>query len=185
MSHVTEPEKAPPPPSRFDWLLTLLMGLVLILGGFMALANPFAATLTVTVVASAAFVVAGAMQLWLAFRGGETGARAVAAALGVLLILFAVSLVAQPFAGILSLTILVAAFFLAAGLVRIWLASRRRESSGWGWLLASGLVSAALGLIIFFALPEGSLVLLGIFLGVELLASGAAAVALALAARSG
>ena len=185
MSEITEPERAAPPP-RMNWKLMLVMGLIMILGGFVALLNPFAATLTVEAIAAAVFLVAGFMQLWLAIRSehGSTNARMIAGVLGVLLILFALSLFFQPIAGLISLTILLAAFFLAMGLVRIWLATRMRDRAGWGWLLASGLVSAALGIFIFFSLPEAALALLGIFLGVELLASGAASVALALKSRT-
>ena len=171
--------------TRMNWKLTLVMGVVMILGGVIALLDPFIATLTALAIASAAFFIVGAMQLWLAFRSedGSSGARAIVAILGVLMIVFAFSLMFQPFAGLISLTMLVAAFFLAAGLVRIWLAFRMRHRRRWGWLLASGLLSAFLGVLIFLGLPGAALSVLGLLLGIELLFSGSALVALALAAR--
>ena len=170
---------------RMNWKLTLALGLVMILGGIVALLDPFIATLTVVAIASATFLIAGIGQLWLAFRteDGSTNARFVTGVLGLLLILFAVSLLFQPLAGMISLTILVAAFFAAAGVVRVWLALRMRHNRRWGWLFASGLLSVLLALLIFIALPGAALSVLGIFLGIELLFSGAALVALALAAR--
>lgn len=184
MSEITEPERAAPVP-RTNWKLALAMGLVLILGGFVALLNPFVATITAAAVAAFAFLFAGAMQLWLAVKGDGEGSGFLAGLLGALLILFGMSLFAQPIAGIFSLTLLVAGFFLAAGVVRLWLAWRMRGRRAWGWLLASGLVSAALGVLILASLPEAAAAFLGILLGVELLASGAAAVALALSTRHG
>lgn len=177
-----EPQR---PEDRMNWKWTLAMGIVLIVGGFVALTNAFLASLAVVAFASVFFLIAGAMQLWLAFRGedGATGARLIAGILGVLLIVFAFSLYFQPFAGLLSLTILAASFFLAAGVVRVILALRMRHRRAWGWLLASGLVSVGLGLFIFIALPEAALTILGVFLGVELLFSGAAALTLALGSR--
>lgn len=181
------PETFLPTPPKMNWGWTVAMGLVMLFGGFVALANPFAASLTVEAVAAAAFLVAGVMQIVLAVRreDGSTNARLVAGALGVLLILFAISLLLQPLAGLVSLTILMAAFFAGVGVVRILLSMRMRTRGGWGWLLASGVVSLALSLLILLALPEAALGLLGIFLGIELIAAGAASIVLGLRARAG
>ncbi len=184
MSEIAGPGRAAPLPGS-TWKVALVMGPILILGGVVALLNPFLATLTAAVVAALAFRFAGAMQLLLAVRGAGEGSRVLAGLLGALLILFAMSPFAHPIAGLVSLTLLVGSFFLAAGLVRVWLAFRMRGRRAWGWLLGSGLVSAALEVFILARLPEAAAAVLGILLGVELLTSGSAAVAFAFAARRG
>ncbi len=179
-------DPALPAVGRMNWGWMLAMGVILLVSGVLAILNPFAASLAVNTIAAIAFLLVGAMQLVLALRGeeGSTNARLWAGALGVLLILFAVSLVVQPLQGLVSLTILVAALFIATGAVRVYLAFRMRHRSRWGWMLASGLVSLALGVFILVSLPVTALSLLGTILGIELIVSGCAAVALALQART-
>ena len=56
--------------------------------------------------------------------------------------------------GIITLTILLAAMFIVEGGLEISMALRVRPHEGWGWLLLSGLVAVAVGLLIAFGLPE-------------------------------
>ncbi len=166
------------------WML--VMGGVLILGGIVSIVNPFAASLAVTVLAGATFLFGGAMQVWLAVRAedGSSGGRLAAGVLGALMIVLALMLWFDPLAGMLTLTLVVATLFLAIGVFRIWFAMRMTHRARWIWTAASGGLSILLAVIIFAALPEAAATTLGLLLGVELLMSGAAAVALALAARS-
>lgn len=165
----------------WGWKGLAALAAVMIAGGLMALFNPFAASLTVEVVAGIAFLAAGLTQLWVAASetGKQTGRRVLSGALGVLLVLLAVSLAANPLAGLVTLTLTVAVLFAAMGGLRVVIALRERPVAGWGWILASGLVSMALAVLIVLGLPEAALGILGLFLGVDLLASGAMTLALA------
>ncbi|EKE45310.1 hypothetical protein OCGS_0400 [Oceaniovalibus guishaninsula JLT2003] len=158
---------------------TIAMGVLLLIGGLLSFFNPFAASLTVQSLVAAFLLLAGIAQIWIAFRAsdGSTGGRWVTGILGLLLILFAISLWVQPLAGLLSLTLVVAAFFLATGIVRIWIGFRMRHRRRWGWIVASGVVSVILALMIFFSLPLSALTILGIFFGVELTMAGVALIA--------
>ncbi|MCR8550828.1 DUF308 domain-containing protein [Salipiger sp. P9] len=167
-----------------DWRWLLVLGALLIVGGVLAFLNPFAASLTVVALAGSVFVLGGVLQLWIAFqdRGGGAG-RMLAGLLGLIVLVFGVALLANPMAGILSLTLMIAGFFLALGALRIWLGFYLRAHAGWGWLVAAGAVSVALGLLIVLAMPEAAGGLLGLFLGVDLLSSGVGVAALALRMR--
>ncbi len=184
-----EPDNRPGmiPAEGMNWKWMLAMGVVLILGGVTSLVNPFAASLAMTVFAGAAFLVAGGMQLWLAIRAeeGSSGGRLAAAILGALMVILALSLWFDPLAGMLTLTLLVAALFLAIGVFRIWLASRMTHRARWLWVALSGGLSILLAVIIFAALPGAAMTTLGLLLGIELAISGAAVAGLALAARAG
>ncbi|SLN16428.1 acid-resistance membrane protein [Roseivivax jejudonensis] len=167
-----------------DWKWTFALGIILILGGVIAFLNPFVASLTATAIAGGAFVAAGIVQAVMGLRGLDgTGSKIGAVLFGAVLALFGLSLWINPIAGILSLTILIGAFFVAMGAMRVWIAFRLRPRDGWGWMAGAGVVSVLLGLLVLFAVPAGAIGLLGIFLGVELISSGAGAVALALAVR--
>jgi len=170
-----------------DWRWMLALGIVMLLGGVLAFLNPFIASLTVEAIAGATFLVAGAVQAWMAFSddGQDRNARLLNGMLGAALIVLAVLLLANPLAGLVTLTLAVATLFLAFGILRSVIAFRLRPHAAWGWMLASGLMSAALALLIFLTLPEAALGLLGLFLGVDLVMSGAMSLGIALGARKG
>jgi uncharacterized membrane protein HdeD (DUF308 family) len=179
----TDFEDVPTPPFDRRWMLGL--GVLSVIAGIVALLNPLIASLTVEALAGAGFLVVGVAQIWMALTRKETPiwSRWGSGLLGVLFILFSVALVVDPLAGLVSLTILVASFFLAFGLVRAVMAVRHSERAGWGWMLASGAVSMVLGVVIFLSLPGAALGILGLFLAVELLVSGIGSIGWAVASR--
>ena len=78
-----------------------------------------------------------------------------------------------PFTGIITLTILLAALFLAEGVLEVILAFRVRPHEGWGWLLLSGLVAIAVGALIAAGLPGSAVWAIGLLVGVNLISTGA------------
>jgi len=169
-----------------NWKWMLFAGIVYLIGAFVAFLNPFIASLLAQSLIAAAFLIGGIAAIWMAFRNedGTTGGRIIGAVTGLLAVIFAIALWTNPLAGLVSLTITVAALFFALGVMRIWLGFRMRERKGWGWIVASGAVTLALAVLIFVALPATSLSILGLLLGVELAFAGAAHIATALTARS-
>ena len=169
----------------FGWKAMLGFGVLTLLAGVFAILAPFVASLTVVGLAAAVFILLGAAQLWAAFRGDPKVAehRALNGILGALMVVFGVWLFAQPLEGLVTLTIFVAAFFIVEGALQVWLATRMRGREGWGWLAAGGAVSVLLGLMVFFALPGAAIWVLGLLLGIDLLSTGAAMIALSFAER--
>lgn len=167
----------------WGWKGFAVLGGLMLLGGLMAFFNPFAASLTVEIVAGLTFMMAGVLQLWLAFAAREkpAGDRWLSGVLGGALILLSVSLIANPMAGLVTLTMLVAMIFAVTGALRVGFALRERPRGSWGWILASGVVSLALAVLIFVGLPEAAAGLLGIFLAIDLTVAGAMTLALAMA----
>jgi uncharacterized membrane protein HdeD (DUF308 family) len=85
-----------------------------------------------------------------------------------------------PLAGVLTLTILVAALFLADGLLEVIMAFRVRHHKGWGWVLVSGLVAIAAGVLIALQLPYSATWVIGVFVGIKMIFAGWSFIALAL-----
>jgi len=71
----------------------------------------------------------------------------------------------------------------ASGVVEIMLAFRRKPQGGWSWLLANGILSIVLAILIVIGWPLGSLVLIGYLVGFQIITCGIARIALANAAR--
>lgn len=170
----------------FGWKGMLAFGILTALGGVAAILSPFLASIAVVGIASATFVILGAATLWMAFSGDESVVphRVINGAIGALMIVFGVLLFVNPIEGLLSLTILIAAFFVAEGAMRLWLGFKSRgERDGATWLMLGGAVSIILGIMVFLGLPATSVFVLGLFLGIDLLGTGIAMIALSVAER--
>ena len=94
-------------------------------------------------------------------------------------------LLAKPEQGVLTLTIVVGAYFLAEGVVTIMYAleHRRELSDRWSWLLLSGVMDLLIAFIIVAGLPGSAEWAIGLLVGINLVLGGASLVGMALAAR--
>ncbi len=166
------------------WILWLLAGIISLAGGVMALANPLAASLTVELLAGWSFVLAGIIALVSAFGDQGWGVRIFSLLLGLLILLIGINLIAHPLRGLLSLTFVVAAFMMIAGVVRFALAFSA-ELRAFRWILIlSGALSIILAAMIFSNFPQSAAVVLGIYLGIELISNGVSMITISLARRS-
>ncbi|MDQ2066848.1 DUF308 domain-containing protein [Xinfangfangia sp. CPCC 101601] len=164
--------------------ILMLLGGFFALGGILALANPFAASLAVASLTGVVFLIGGVLQLWFAFRDAAQPHRLWNGIVGLMGVLAGVFLLANPLGGLVSLTILLAILFLVTGIARIIGAFALKGSPLFWLLLLSGAASAVLGVLILIWLPEAASSLLGLLLGIELIAEGAALIALGLKARN-
>jgi uncharacterized membrane protein HdeD (DUF308 family) len=91
----------------------------------------------------------------------------------------------KPIEGVVSLTIVLTAFFIVEGIFQAAAALIYRDGmpGSWGWLLVSGLADLALAAIIIMGWPATAVWMLGLLVGVNLLTSGWAVVMVALGAR--
>lgn len=172
--------------SSKSWIWLAIIGVILTIGGIMCLTNPLASTFTALILAGATFMAAGIIQLIAAVTAKEdsTGSRVLGAILGLVLVVFAISLMRHPLAGIVSLTMLVAILFLISGVIRTVLSFQLRPASGWVFVLISGIISIVLAFMVFGNMPEIAAGLLGILLGVDLLSSGITSILMAFGVRA-
>jgi uncharacterized membrane protein HdeD (DUF308 family) len=82
-------------------------------------------------------------------------------------------LVSNPEAGVVAVTFLMLVLFLVGGMARVVFALMIRPMPDWAWMLGGGIVSIACALILFTNLPQAAAWLLGLLLGVHLIAAGA------------
>ncbi|MEL7279195.1 MAG: HdeD family acid-resistance protein [Pseudomonadota bacterium] len=163
--------------STNQWVLYAL-GIVSILGGVIAIAMPLLSTLTAALVAGAALVASGLIGLFTAFRRHEGWHIAAAFALALLSIVVGLMIILQPVAGIFALTTLVIAWFAASGFLRIWYGFKSFGHGG-AWMVALGIISVLLAVMLWFGLPFSATWVLGVLLGVDLAVWGALMIALA------
>ncbi|HEX7774930.1 MAG TPA: HdeD family acid-resistance protein [Parvibaculum sp.] len=162
----------------------LVAGGVLIAGGLLAIAFPFVGTMAAAIFVGWVLVMSGVVELAhaLAVRGAPAIVLNLVA--GLLSIGVGVLILANPLAGAYSLTLFLAAFLAADGIVKILSASQIRPFPGWGWILVNGVSSLLLSAALLWLLPDASLYVLGILLGIDLLVAGGTLLLIASAAKT-
>ncbi|WP_299353874.1 DUF308 domain-containing protein [uncultured Shimia sp.] len=168
-----------------NWMILMILGVLGVVAGLMALLNPFGASLTATVIAGWSFLILGALQIYASMRSEGWSSKAWSILMGVVAVILGVSLLANPLEGMIALTIVVGAMFLASGLFKLIVGWSIQQSELKWAVVISGLVSAVLGFMVLSNMPGAAVVTLGVLLGIELLSSGVSMIALALARKAG
>jgi uncharacterized membrane protein HdeD (DUF308 family) len=156
----------------------LIAGILLIVLGTVAIIAPNIATLFVTTFIGWLFVLSAVAEFYLAFQvhGGWRIAGAVLT--GLVSLVAGAWLLLNPAAGALALTFLLAAYFVATGVVKAIAAFQLRGIGGAGWTFFSAACSILLGLLVFSGWPGSAVWLIGLLVGIDLLFYGWALIAL-------
>jgi len=170
---------------REHWKAFLFEGVLLVVLGLAAIIVPPLASLAVTIFLGWMFLVSGVAGLALTFWARQMPgfwwsliSAALAVAVGIILL-------ARPVQGILTLTIVVGAYFVAEGVTSIMYAleHRRELSERWSWMLFAGLLDILIAFMIIAGLPGSAEWAVGLLVGINLLFGGASLIGMALAAR--
>lgn len=168
-----------------NWGWFLALGIVFVLAGLAAIAFPLLSTIATKIVLGWIFLAGGVLMILHAFSASGWRGFLLGLLIGILYVVAGGWLAFFPFTGIITLTILLAALFLAEGVLEAIMAFRVRPHEGWVWLLLSGLVAVAVGVMIAMGLPSSATWAIGLLTGINLLMTGASFIALALAGRRG
>ncbi len=155
--------------SQAGWLMVL--GVVLMVIGFVAINHSISSTLLTMVFVGWLVVFAGVAQFVQAFRSGKVGLFFLHLLVAILYVVTGFLLIANPGAGALTLTLLMAGIFLVSGIFKVCAAIALR-GSGSGWLAFNGVVTFILGLIVQNQWPVSGLWIIGTFLGIDFVMSG-------------
>ena len=170
---------------RHHWVLFLIPGLVMAFLGLIAAASPLIATLVVETFAGWLFLTGGFVGLAALFTTRNVPGFVWTLFSAVLAILIGAFLVSRPFAGLVTLTVALAAFFAAHGIVQILtsLDHRRLFAQSWLWMAISGIADLVLAGLIIAGWPGSVAWALGLLIGINLFMSGLALVMTAIACR--
>lgn len=182
--------RANPDPRRTDRLYSRAWGIPFVLGLLLfALGIVAAVASGITGVASVMLfggflVAAGVIELVGAFRTWRAGGgtRWLLLMGGIFALLVGVFYLFRPVAGLSVLTLLLGAYFMVTGLFNA-VTTLFDRYHGWGWDLAHGLIALVLGIAIFRSWPTSSLMIIGLFVGLEIAMRGATLMAASLAGR--
>ena len=166
------------------WKLVLAQGILLMVFGLLAVAMPNIATLAVEIFVGWLFFIAGifrAVSVWHARQMPGFGWSMLS---GLLAVLLGLILIARPLAGVLTLTMVLIAFFVLEGITAIVVAVQHREHlRSWGWVLFSGIVDLLLAYLIWAGWPSSADWAIGLLVGINMVFLGLSLLMTALAAR--
>ena len=99
--------------------------------------------------------------------------------LGIITALAGIAIIGHPLFGLAFLTLLLVGYFVVEGVWKIVVSFQYMPATGSKWLLASGVLSLVLGLLIWNQWPVSGMWAVGVLVGVNLLGTGLALVTLA------
>lgn len=171
---------------KAHWKAFLFEGILLAVLGIAALILPPLASLAIAIFLGWMFLISGIGGLIVTYWARSTPGFWWSLISAALAVLAGMLLLARPMQAVLTLTIVLGAYFLAEGVATIMYAlEHRRELSGrWSWLLIAGLVDIAISFMVITGLPSSAEWAIGILVGINLLFGGATLIGMALAARN-
>jgi uncharacterized membrane protein HdeD (DUF308 family) len=171
---------------REHWKAFLFEGILLSIIGLAAMIVPPLASLAITIFLGWMFLVSGVAGLFATYWARNMPGFWWSLISAALAVLAGGILLARPMQGVLTLTIVIGAYFLAEGVATIMYAlEHRKELSGrWSWLLVAGLMDIVIAFFIIAGLPGSAEWAIGLLVGINLLFGGATLIGMALAARN-
>jgi uncharacterized membrane protein HdeD (DUF308 family) len=152
------------------WLIVAAI-LFIVLGAF-AIIEPAVAGLGVALLVGWLLIFGGISHFVSAFEGGGAKRVIFQVLAGVLFVVGGYYFVTHPLMALSSLTLLLAALILAAGVCEIITYFRLKGEQASGWMLFNGIVALFLGALIWLHWPSSSVWAIGTLVGVNLLLTG-------------
>jgi uncharacterized membrane protein HdeD (DUF308 family) len=167
------------------WKLFLAEGIVMLVLGLLAIAVPEVASLAIAILIGWLFFIGGIFRTLSLLQHRSMPGFAWSLLTSLLAIVLGVVLLFRPIAGVLTLTIVLVAFFIIEGVAAILLAiEHRRHLPSWGWVLLSGLVDLLLAYLIWDGWPSSAGWAIGLLVGVNMVFVGLSLIMTAIAART-
>jgi uncharacterized membrane protein HdeD (DUF308 family) len=163
------------------WFIAIAVLFILL--GIFAIAEPWTAGLGVTLLVGWLLVFGAVAHFIAAFKGGGAKHVILQLLVGIVYLIGGIYFLTHTIMGVSTLTLLLAGVILAEGVLEFVAYFRLRSEGGSVWLLINGLVTLALGGLIWFHWPSSSVWAIGTLVGVNLLMTGISRLMLGLAAR--
>lgn len=165
--------KAKKPSSTF----LLIMGILTAILGVIAIGSPAVAGTAVVYIVGAIMLIAGISQVVMGLKAEGWSHKLLPLILGTVTTLGGLAVLAHPVLGMEVLTLILAAYFVAEGIWKVVASFSFRPAQGWLAILFSGVITWLLGAMIWTQWPASGMWAIGILVGVDLLTTGIALIA--------
>lgn len=152
--------------------LIIFEGFIFTLLGMLAVAVPGLTTLGTELFFGWLFIIGGLTGVYRSIKGRESGGFIGSLLVALLYVIFGVLLLAYPLIGVISLTLILAAFFIIEGISKILFGFQIKADKNWFWLVLSGIISLIMAGIIFSGWPETAIWVIGLLVGINMIFLG-------------
>jgi uncharacterized membrane protein HdeD (DUF308 family) len=154
------------------WRLFLFEGIIFILLGVSAVVIPQFFSVVVVIFVGWIIVLAGAIQVSRAIFLRDMPGFGLWLSLGILQVVVGYLLIADPIAGVFTLTMMMALFFAFEGIAKMYWAYKLRPLPHWDYVFFSGVTALAFAAIILMFWSETAHWLLGLLVGINMIIMG-------------
>ncbi|REK25026.1 MAG: HdeD family acid-resistance protein [Planctomycetota bacterium] len=175
---------------RSQWWCFLLLGIAQVVLGTFALGSSFYIGVFGVLTIGALLLISGVIQLVSSFWAGKWSGMLLNLMISIFYIVVGYFILENPGKAAAVLMVLTSAMLLVSGIFRCVVAMTSRYQD-WGWVLLNGIISIALGVLIYRFVEDRSveaitksLWLIGLFIGIELLFNGWTWIMLSLGLRA-
>ena len=167
-----------------SWKVLLTAGIISTVLGAIAIIVPPLASVTITYLVGILLLIGAVAFVAEAISRGSTGHRIWSALLAVLYVFAGVWLIINPVSGTITLTWILAIFFLLIGVLRLiaGIASRGKVPNA-GWTIVNGVLSIVIAVLVIGDLPSSAAWAIGLLVGIQLLFDGIALIVTAMAGK--
>lgn len=155
-----------------NWGWFMALGVVLILLGVAAAIYVVPASVVTAMIIGSFIGAGGVVQILHAFTVMRWGQFILWLIAGIVYLAAGVLCVLNPFAALPVLTMLLAALFLIAGIMRMIIGFRVHYVEGAAWIIINGIVTTLLGIIVLVQWPLSSYWTFGILIAIDLIFQG-------------
>lgn len=162
---------------------SIAIGVLILIAGILAIMIPMVAALAATFAFAWVALFIGALQLIHAYQLRTHKGLIWRVLTGLLNVALGAIFFWKPLEGVAALGLLLAVLIMAIGVMEILFALQHRPAPGWGWVLTLGIVSVLLGLLISLGWPQSSFLLIGLYVGINMISGGIWRIAMGVAMR--
>lgn len=167
---------------RRNWGWFVALGIIQIILGLIALGTSVVVTLVSVVLFGWLLLIGGVLSVVHAFWERQWSGFFIDLAVGILDVVVGFMVVGNPVASAETLTLLIAMFLFMGGIFRIVAALTGHFHHSF-WVLLNGIVTLALGIMIWRQWPLSGLWVIGLFIGIDLIFYGWSLLMVGLTAR--
>jgi len=162
---------------------SVVLSILLIVCGVLAIMLPVAMSIGVLILVAWLLIIGGVVQFVHAFSCKGIGHIIWKLLVAVCYVITGIYLRVHPLLGVATLTLVLAVFLAAEGLVDIFGYISTRSSGVSGWLLFDGIITLILGVMIWRQWPSSSLWVIGTLVGLNMIMTGFTRLMLTFAVR--
>jgi uncharacterized membrane protein HdeD (DUF308 family) len=151
---------------------SIALAVLLILAGLFSIMLPLVSGVAVTFVVGWFLIFAGLLHFLLAWKTHSTAGAIWEVLLAIIYLVAGGFMILHPIAGLASLTLLLAAYFLIKGIMEAIFFFQIRPRHGAAWLMVDAVVSVVLAFMVWKSWPFSSGWAVGTLIGIGLLFTG-------------